>query len=77
MKMDKVIFDKKWFNGDKILGLRFKKDDSVIILDGEHEDKTGKIHELVDWDDDPIYLVELTQEPYGEHQIEQSNIALM
>lgn len=77
MDMDKRLFDRKWYNGERILGLRFKKDDNVIIVDGEHEDKTGKIHELSKWEDDPIYIVELTQEPYGEHSIEQSNIALL
>ncbi len=77
MNMDKRIFDKKWYNGDRIMGLRFKKDDTVIIVDGEHENKTGRIHELVKWEDDPVYLVELTQEPYGERNIQQSNIALM
>ena len=76
-RMEKVIFDKKWYNGEKILGLRFKKDDTVIIVDGEHENKTGRVHELVNWEDDPVYIVELTQEPYGEHSIPQSNIALM
>ena len=77
MNMDKRIFDKKWYNGDRIMGLRFKKDDTVIIVDGEHENKTGRIHELVKWEDDPVYLAELTQEPYGERNIQQSNIALM
>lgn len=77
MNMDKRIFDKKWYNGDRIMGLRFKKDDTVIIVDGEHENKTGRIHELVKWEDDPVYLVKLTQEPYGERNIQQSNIALM
>ena len=77
MKIEKAIFDRKWYNGEKILGLRFKKNDIVIVLDGEHEDKTGKVCELISWDDDPVYIVELTQEPYGEHQIEQSNITLL
>ncbi len=77
MNMEKRIFDKKWFNGDKILGLRFKRNDLVIVLEGEHEDKAGRILELYKWDDEPIYIIELTQEPYGEHQFEQNNLTLM
>jgi hypothetical protein len=50
----------RWLAGEKIEGVEFALHARVRITEGRHAGKTGIVAFLMNLDDDPMYLVELT-----------------
>lgn len=53
----------RWLAGEEIDGVSYHRHDTVDILDGKHEGKTGRIELLMDVGPEARYLVKL--EPDG------------
>jgi len=48
-----------WLAGDKVGNSKFNLNESVAIVSGEHEGKTGSVISLETKEENPSYIVEL------------------
>ena len=50
----------RWLDGERIEGVEFSLHARVMITTGRYAGKTGTVAFLMNLDDDPLYLVELS-----------------